>query len=157
MHPQDRILQAILWEGQLYIDTVLPFGLQSAAKIFNAVADDLNWHLKKAGVEFVEHYLHDYIIMGSPGTSQCKDSLTIVDRECKVLGVPLAAHKREGPATCITFLGILVDTEAGQLRLPMEKLHRIRDLLRTWGDCKSSTRKELEPLVSHLSHACKVV
>ena len=42
VHPQDRILQAILWEGQLYIDTVLPFGLRSAAKIFNAVADALN-------------------------------------------------------------------------------------------------------------------
>ena len=157
VHPQDRILQAIFCEGQLYIDTVLPFGLRSAAKMFNAVADALNWHLKKAGVEFVEHCLDDYIIMGSPGTSQCQDSLTMVDRECKVLGVPLVAHKWEGPATCITFLGILIDTEAGQLRLPMEKLYRIRDILRTWRDRKSSTRKELESLVGHLSHASKVV
>ena len=153
VHPQDRILHAIRWDGQLYIDAVLPYGLRSAAKIFNAVADALNWHVKRAGVEFIEHYLDDYIIVGSPGTSQCQDSLTIVDRECKALGVPQAAYKQEGLATCITFLRILVDTEAG--RLPMENLHCIRDLLQTWGDRKSSTKKELESLVGNLSHVVR--
>ena len=129
VHPQDRPLQAIRWDGHFYIDTALPFGLRSAAKIFNAVADALNWHLHRAGVEFIDHYLDDYIILGSPGTSQCQGSLDIVVRECRTLGIPLAAHKQEGPATCITFLGILVDTVASQLRLPPEKLCHLRDLL----------------------------
>ena len=66
VHPQDRILQAIRWDGQLYIDAVLPLGLWSAAKIFSAVADALNWHLKRAGIEFIEHYLNDYIHRGIP-------------------------------------------------------------------------------------------
>ena len=83
--------------------------------------------------------------------------LTIVDRECRTLGVPLAALKREGPTTCITFLGILINTVAGQLRLPPEKLSRLHGLLQEWGDRKSFTRKELESLVGHLNHACKVV
>ena len=69
----------------------------------------------------------------------------------------LVAHKREGPTTCITFLGILIDMVAGQLRLPPEKLSRLCGLLQEWGDRKSSTRKELESLVGHLNHACKVV
>ena len=157
VHPHDRPLQSIRWDGHLYINLVLPFGLRSAAKIFNAVADALNWHLRRAGVDFIDHYLDDYIILGSPGTSQCQEALTIVDRECRTLGVPLAAHKWEGPTTCITFLGILIDTVAGQLRLPPEKLFRLRGLLQEWGDHKSSTRKELESLVGHLNHACKVV
>ena len=157
VHPHDRPLQAIKWNDQIYVDAVLPFGLRSAAKIFNAVADALDWHLKTAGVEFIDHYLDDYIILGSPDSPQCQVSLDIVERECRGLNIPLATHKREGPSTLITFLGILIDTVAGQLRLPPEKLGRLRMLLQEWGDRKSCTRKELESLVGHLNHACKVV
>ena len=39
VHPQDRHLQATRWEGRVYVDPMLPFGLRSAPKIFNAVAD----------------------------------------------------------------------------------------------------------------------
>ena len=41
IHPDDRLLLAIKWEGHIYIDAMLPFGLCSAPKIFNAVADAL--------------------------------------------------------------------------------------------------------------------
>ena len=41
VHPDDRWLFGMLWEDQLYVDTVLPFGLRSAPIIFNAVADAL--------------------------------------------------------------------------------------------------------------------
>ena len=37
----------------------------------------------------------------------------------------MAEHKREGPTTCPTFLGIEIDTEKGELRLPKEKLERL--------------------------------
>ena len=43
VHPQDRILQAVRWRDRLYVDPMFPFGLRSALKIFNAVADSLNW------------------------------------------------------------------------------------------------------------------
>ena len=39
LHPDNRGLMGMLWEGSLFIDTALPFGLRSAPKIFNAVAD----------------------------------------------------------------------------------------------------------------------
>ena len=41
VHPHDRLLLGMRWRGQDYIDAVLPFGLWSAPKIFNAVADSL--------------------------------------------------------------------------------------------------------------------
>ena len=49
VHPDDRPLLAMMWKGQLYIDTALPFGLRSAPKIFSALADALEWGLS-AGV-----------------------------------------------------------------------------------------------------------
>ena len=48
VHPQDRPLLAVRWNGEIFIDVMLPFGLRSAAKIFNAVADALNWHLQRS-------------------------------------------------------------------------------------------------------------
>ena len=69
----------------------------------------------------------------------------------------LAEHKTEGPATRITFLGIMIDTTAGQLSLPPEKLARVQSLLTDWGDRKSCSKKELESLIGTLNHACKVI
>ena len=45
------------------------------------------------------------------------------------LGVPIAEHKQDGPSTCIVFLGIGIDTIAGELPLPADKLHRLEALL----------------------------
>ena len=46
---------------------------------------------------------------------------------------------------------------AGQLRLPADKLARLSSALIDWGEKRSCTRKELESLIGHLNHACKVV
>ncbi len=56
VHPQDRPLQAIRWEGKVYIDPMLPFGLRSAPKIFYAVADALHWCLHQEGIPIIRHY-----------------------------------------------------------------------------------------------------
>ena len=71
--------------------------------------------------------------------------------------VPIASHKTEGPATVVTFLGILIDTGRGELRLPHDKLQRLKGRLDEWGDRNGCTRKELESLIGLLNHACKVV
>ena len=92
-----------------------------------------------------------------PDSSQCQESLDILDRECEALGVPTAAHKRDGPTTCLVFLGIIIDTQLGELRLPADKLARLVTLLEEWGDRKACARKELESLIGLLNHACKVV
>jgi hypothetical protein len=39
VHPADRHLLGMQWDGQLILDAALPFGLRSAPKIFTAVAD----------------------------------------------------------------------------------------------------------------------
>ena len=47
IHTQDRTLLGIVWEGMMFIDPMLPFGLHSVPKIFNAVADTIQWHLEQ--------------------------------------------------------------------------------------------------------------
>ena len=50
VHPEDRALLGMQWEGALYVDAALPFGLRSAPKIFTNVADALEWMLRERGV-----------------------------------------------------------------------------------------------------------
>jgi hypothetical protein len=157
VHPSDCPSQAMEWEGAVYVDPMLPFGLRSAPKIFNAVADGLEWYLRGCGIRHVAHYLDDLIVIGPPRSSECAEALATLDDVCSQLGIPFAQHKRDGPTTCLTFLGIEVDTEAGELPLPQDKLECLRSLLEDWGDRKACGRRELESLVGVLNHACKVV
>ena len=148
------------WNDQFYIDPMLPFGLRLAPKIFNALADALEWRLREDGVRNVFHYLDDFVVLGTPGMLECQSALERLRFRCSDLGIPLAAHKCEGPSTestCVTFLGIVIDTATGELRLPPEKLVHLRSLLSEWGGRKACSRRELESLIGYRNHACQVI
>ena len=155
--PLDRIWLGMCWKDQIYVDSKLPFGLRSAPKNFTAIADALEWCMTKEGVQAVYYYLDDFIILGPPGSEVCGESLQILHKVCKDLGVPLPPEKQEGPSSVITFLGITIDTNCQELRLPEEKLKRLLDTLAQWEQKKSCTRKELESLIGSLQHACTVI
>ena len=65
--------------------------------------------------------------------------------------------KMEGPSSILTILGIEIDTIAGVLRLPADKLQRLLSTVEAWLHRKSCTRKELESLIGTLQHACTVI
>ena len=157
VHPDDRPLLGIEWQGNHYIDGMLPFGLRSAPKIFTAVADALEWCFRERGVTEVDHYLDDFITIGPPSKPTCQANLQIILDTSERLGVPLAAEKLEGPTSCLTFLGIEIDTWAGILRLPAAKLERLQSTLQLWENRRSCHRRELESLVGLLQHACRVI
>ncbi len=105
VHPGDRRLLAMEWDGKIFVDAALPFGLRSAPKIFNALADAVEWMVKQFGSNDVWHYLDDFIVCGAEGTGDCASSLQLLRDLCDYLGIPLAEEKVEGPTTRITFLG----------------------------------------------------
>ena len=157
VHPADRHLLGMKWRGNVYIDHCIPFGLRSAPKLFNILADLLAWIMENAGVSYLIHYLDDYLTMGPPRSTVCQENLDIFISLCAELGVPLAAEKLEGPSTSLSFLGILLDTECMEIRLPVDKLARIKQLLTTWPPKKKATKRQILSLVGTLHHATKVV
>ena len=76
-----------------------------------AVADALEWCLRQGGVTHIDHYLDDYITMGGPAMNECQLNLSNILEKCEVLGVPIAPQKLVGPSSCLTFLGIEIDTD----------------------------------------------
>ena len=136
------------------MDATLPFGLRYAPKIFHAVADALKLIVRRQGVRYVDHYLNDFILYGPHNSDICATQLRVTINMCR-LGVPPATEKLERPTDRLTFLGIEVDTKAGILRLPRDKLARTKVALRAWETRKCCTKWELESLIGTLQHACK--
>ena len=141
VHPVDRPLLGMEWKDQLYVDAALPFGLRSAPKIFNALADGLMWIMKHRGINAVIHYLDDYLLFSRLSSKECADALSLALQLCKCLGIPVSAHKLEGPATILTFRGILLDTLKLEMRLPDDKLYRLKALIQSWR-AKSAIQRE---------------
>ncbi|KAM9308277.1 uncharacterized protein PAF06_012463 [Gastrophryne carolinensis] len=72
-------------------------------------------------------------------------------------GVPVATEKTEGPRTCMSFLGIEIDSQAGVCRLPLVK---VRDLLQELQGAllvKKVTLRQLQSVLGKLNFACKVL
>ena len=72
----------------------------------------------------------------------------------------MAPEKTEGPASVLTFLGIDIDTEVGQLCSPQDKLVRLQLQWMQPQDCtvpKQSGKKRDLSLIGLLHHATKVV
>ena len=126
VHPDDKWLLGMQWEGKVYVDKVLPFGLRSAPKLYNAVANALLWILSRFDGADGIHYLDDFLLFGRPNSPQCAMALRRALARYETLGVPVAPGKTEGPDTRLVFLGIEIDTLSMSLRLPPPKLERLR-------------------------------
>ena len=160
VHPEEPPtphLLGMVWKGAYYVDAMLPFGLHSAPKVFTAVADVLEWCIRQAGVQGIDHYLDDFIIVAPPASYACQSNLNKLEEECEALGFTLAPEKQEGPTTHLVFLGIDIDTVAGRLSLPADKLLRLRTEVDSWLGRKVCRRRDLESLVGVLQHAAKMV
>ena len=154
IHPHDVRLLAVSWQGSVYIDRALPFGLRSAPKVFSAISDMLAWAFFRQGLSRQVHYLDDFLFLSSPGSIS---PLPIALGVLGSLGIPVATHKVEGPSPVLTFLGIQIDTLAMELRLPPHKVNSAADLVAAWQSKEYCRRRELESLLGHLSHAASVV
>ena len=157
VHPEDRCLLGMRWDNQVFIDKALPFGLRSAPLIFSAVADALQFMMIQKGATFVDHYVDDFITVGAPRSTECANNAKIMHHICEMAGTPVEEEKSEGPATTLPFLGIEIDSVAMELRLPVDKLAQLKQVLSQWRGKKACLKRDLLSIIGSLSHASKVV
>ena len=124
--------------------------------MFTAVADFLAWLLFYEGIQYVIHYLDDFLIFVPPGVNALLPR-QIVESTFGFVNTPVTHHKTEGPSTSLTFLGIHIDSIQSQLLLPREKVDHLQIILSQWVLKRCCTRKELESVLGHLSHAATVI
>ena len=112
------------WERKFYYDKVLPFGLRSAPFLFNQLSEAVEWLLlNHCGISFVCHILDDFLVIEPPSpiaphNLACQQSLSSMLLTFKNLGIPIAPHKTQGPSATLEFMGIVLDSDRMEARLP---------------------------------------
>ena len=76
--------------------------------MFTAFADLVAWAIHCRGVCWLQHYLNDFLLFEALGTLEVASAAAVAMDVLANAGIPVAAHKTEGPSTAVTFLGIMV-------------------------------------------------
>ena len=95
-----------------------------------------------------------FIAPNKPSTAQ---NLAAFQNLCSRIQVPLAEEKTEGPAQCLSFAGIELDTTVMEARLPKEKVLKYHELAVEHARKKKATLKELQSLIGFLNHCCVII
>lgn len=164
VRPEDWHLLGFKWLGKYYYERVLPFGLRSSCRLWELYAAALH-HLfaevltvqgvPRSDYEVI-HYVDDFLFVVRD-QQQAGAVRAAAESLCRMLGLPMAEDKTEGPVQCLTFLGIELDTRALEARLPPSKLADLRQLCSEWRDKASATLREVQSLHGSLRFATAVV
>ena len=150
VHKSDWHLLGFTFMDMFFVDLCLPFGLRSSVNRFTQVADSILWIMQNNyNLENSTNYLDDFFLAASPDSNQCQDDMSRTIMLFKSLGVPLANDKLVGPTSCITFLGIEINSDSMSLGLPQPKCKEIQDLIKQWTFKKKCTKRELLSLIGN--------
>lgn len=157
LHPDSYHLTGIYWGGQYYYFKSLPMGSSISCSLFERFSTALEWIAQnKLGIPASVHILDDFLFINKTFLL-CQGDLDRFKQMCSNIGVPLAPEKTVGPATCLPFVGIELDTIKSEARLPPDKLTKCRDLIQDMMQHQKATLKTIQSLVGLLNFACQVV
>ncbi len=147
----------VCWEGMFYYWTKAVFGSRSSPKIFTDLSKALHFiATNNYGVEHLLYLLDDFLCLIPPG---CDGQIARSNMELmfRKLNIPLNPKKTEGPCYKLTYLGLELDTDNMECRLPRDKVERIVGLLQHFLTLKSCTKLNLLSILGHLAFAGQVV
>lgn len=159
IHPDLWHLHGFKWRGQFYYYTRLVFGSRSSPKIFDILSTALCWIAENCyQIPDILHLLDDFICFtAAKGDGQATTSRML--QMFQDVNIPLAKHKTVGPATCLEYLGIILDSKHMLTQLPEEKVSRILGIMSTM--FKSSTaslvKRDFLVILGHLNFAMQVI
>ena len=158
IHPKDYNLLGFMFREKIYYDKCLPMGCSTSCQTFEKFSQAIQWllqnHFKIAGIS---HILDDFIFVGPANSSFCQYGLDTFLTLAKDINIPVKAEKTVLPTTCCIVHGVIIDTNSLELRLPLEKLERLRCALDLIKNKRTVKLKDLQSVLGLLAFACTVV
>ena len=156
MHKTQRKYLRFVWSGETYQFNCLPFGLSSAPWVFTKTLKPGAALLREMGVRLIV-YIHDILILAeTKERAQEQAEALVYLLEC--LGFILNCKKSVlSPAQVMEFLGFTVDRVLMELRLPGEKMKKIRAEARKLAREGQVTARALSRLVGKMQATSKVI
>lgn len=162
IHPDDFEVSGLAWTfsgdntPSIMYDTRLMFGARLSPAIFNELTQAVCRIMKSKGVNGIVAYLDDFLII-SKTKDECHKQMHCLMETLRYLGFAINYSKVMGPAQCLTFLGIELDTVTCSVRLPEDKLSKFISEVKLMHSSKSTSKRELQSLAGKLSWASQVI
>ena len=103
------------------------------------------------GKGYTVHYLDDWLFISPQDIKFCRHVLAKFFALCSFLGIPVADEKTVLPCTCLTFLGLQIDTVKQEVQVPRDKLAACSDMLHKVRRKTVVSLRELQGLLGHLN------
>jgi hypothetical protein len=161
LHPSCYKLTGLKWrfsdnkKDTFIFDSRLPFGASRSCRIFQALTDSIVRMMARRNI-VCRGYIDDFMII-SDSYSECKAALDTMIVLIASLGLKVNWNKVEGPASTLTFLGVLIDTEKRTVALPQEKLQEVKDTLNQWTTKQKAKKLDIQRLVGSLNWCSRVI
>ena len=151
----DWPLLCFKWRKSYFCDISVPFGSKASASHMQRVADAIVGILTARGI-YAKMYLDDIIIV-SPNQQKANIDFQEARDLLMELGLPEATDKAQPPATAVTWLGIVLDTQSMTLSIPDEKLKKVKNKINIISQRRSVSKKKYQSLLGALLHVAKCI
>lgn len=103
------------------------------------------------------HVYDDFLFFGTPRSPDCYSSLLAFYSLAKDINLPIKSEKTVYPTTTLTLLGLELDTLKFEIRLPADRLERLKSEIKAFQNKRTATLRQLQSLIGTLNYACAVV
>lgn len=156
IHKESRKYLRFSFHGKMYEFQVLPFGLNTAPFVFTKLMKPVTKLLRTAGF-LSTLYLDDWYLLGRTIT-ECRHNINITRKLLSSLGFLINENKSSlSPSTSCKFLGVIIDSENLEVRLPRDKIIRIKTEINNFMKLKRCKIRTFAKLIGLLVSACTAV
>lgn len=155
LDPYDWPLTCVSHMGDYYIDIRMPFGSRLSSLHMQRIALFLQRALRALGV-IALIYLDDVLLICPPGKN-ADDIFATARSLVRRVGLPIAWDKLVSPCKIIRFLGIIIDCDQREIRIPQQKVDSFIRLAIETKQKKFISRKEIQSIAGHVNYLGKAV
>jgi hypothetical protein len=129
IRPDQQHALCIFWDGLVYVDRAVMFGLASSAGVFGSIADMLVAIYKRCGFFPIIKWVDDFLVIRLPGNHWSEEDFMNLTAQA---GVPWSQSKLRRFASNQRYIGFDWDLPSKSVSLPAEKLAAVQELLASW-------------------------
>ena len=154
MRCEHPITGEVFW----FFDKCLPFGSSISCKHFQDFSDSIAHIVKFRTKKATVNYLDDFFF-AALRKMLCDWQIGVFLEVCKTINFPVSLEKTFWGCTCLTFLGLLLDTEHQLVCIPVRKVERAVELIKYFLNTnnKKTTVQNLQKLCGFLNFLCKAI
>ena len=141
-----------------FIDKCMPFGASISCSHFqrfsNAVAHIVKFFTKKDNLNYLDDFFFVQMLRAA-----CNNQMEKFMEVCELINFPVSEEKTFWGTTKLSFLGLLIDTVAQLICVPVEKIEKARNLITKvlTKDNKNIELQQLQQLTGFLNFLGKAI